>query len=193
MWEALVSAMAAIFFHEDNSVVIRVMETGRNPTMHHRGRTRNVDIMWLYERFQEEWSVLIYRRSERMRADIFTKGYTNVDRWLAAVALINVVVPADWLASPVPATGGPDDELPRPKDDQNGDDMAPCSPDNLINFDISAAGITSQMKNKFQKSLTSGIASLDWPNNPRKHGIESKAFCFGATFGKNGPYVANNG
>ena len=46
---------AVITFHEDNQAMMKVMETGRNPTMRHLGRTHRVSIAWLHERFIEEW------------------------------------------------------------------------------------------------------------------------------------------
>ena len=39
-------------FHEDNQTMIRVVETGRNPTMRHLGRTHYIQVSWLNERFQ---------------------------------------------------------------------------------------------------------------------------------------------
>ena len=86
--------------------MIRVIETGRNPTMRHLGRVHNVDIAWLHERFQEPSYGLDYCLTDRMRADLFTKAYTNQDKWKHAVSLINVVDYEEWFNHPVPATGG---------------------------------------------------------------------------------------
>ena len=37
-------------FHEDNETMIRVCETGRNPTMRHLGRVHIVGVQWLHGR-----------------------------------------------------------------------------------------------------------------------------------------------
>jgi hypothetical protein len=47
-------------FHEDNQTMIRVIETGRNPTMRHLGRTHYVQVRWLKERFKNRDIKLIY-------------------------------------------------------------------------------------------------------------------------------------
>ena len=93
-------------FHEDNQAMIRVCETGRNPTMRHLGRVHSVDIAWLHERFQSDLFALLYTTSDRMRADVFTKGYTNSDKWRHAHVLIGVFDYPQWLSSPQLAMGG---------------------------------------------------------------------------------------
>ena len=80
-------------FHEDNTAFIRVMKTGRNPAMRHVGRVHGVDLASMHEKFQPAPTGSInifYEQSALMAADIFTKGYTNVPKWSAVMALINV-------------------------------------------------------------------------------------------------------
>ena len=43
-----------LHFKEDNQAMIRVCETGRNPTMRHIGRLHGVSVAWLAERFVED-------------------------------------------------------------------------------------------------------------------------------------------
>ena len=43
-----------ITFHEDNQAMIKVMESGRNPTMRHVGRTHRVSIAWLHVRLKQK-------------------------------------------------------------------------------------------------------------------------------------------
>ena len=38
-------------FREDNKAMIRVCETGKNPTLRHIGRTHGVSVAWMWERF----------------------------------------------------------------------------------------------------------------------------------------------
>ena len=41
-------------FFEDNQAMIRVIETGKNPTMRYLHRTHRVSVAWLHEVFQGE-------------------------------------------------------------------------------------------------------------------------------------------
>ena len=77
--QVILSRPPVLHFHEDNQAAIAVIRSGRNPTMKHMGRTHNVSLAWLHERFVDEASLykLHYERSERMRADVFTKGFVN--------------------------------------------------------------------------------------------------------------------
>ena len=54
--------------------MIRICQTGRNPTMRYLSRTMGISIAWLYERFQDTNLELIYEESAKMAADIFTKA-----------------------------------------------------------------------------------------------------------------------
>ncbi|MDP7561187.1 MAG: Ty1/Copia family ribonuclease HI, partial [Planctomycetota bacterium] len=71
------SEPVTVIFHEDNQTMIRVCETGRNPTMRHLGRTHFVQVAWLKERFQSPDLKLIYEKSAKQAADICTKGFDN--------------------------------------------------------------------------------------------------------------------
>ena len=107
MWEAIWRSNARVVFHEDNEAMIRVCTTGRNPTMRHLGRVHKVDVAWLHERFTDDTYDLVYTKTDVMQADLFTEGYTRVDKWEHAVSLITVVRYATWSNHPVPVTGGP--------------------------------------------------------------------------------------
>ena len=69
-----------IVFH-DNQAMIRIMTSGKNPTMRYMARTHGLSIGWMHHRFRAKDFVLIYELSERMAADIFTKGFTEKDTW----------------------------------------------------------------------------------------------------------------
>ena len=81
-----------ILFQEDNQAMIRVCETGRNPTMRQLGRTHQVSVRWLHERFNEEWIDLGYCESDKQAADIFTKGFVDPLKWTQVCSLIFIVV-----------------------------------------------------------------------------------------------------
>jgi hypothetical protein len=58
--------------HADNQAMIKIVESGRNPTMRYLGRTHGVSVAWLHETFKGEDLSLAYEISTRMCADIFT-------------------------------------------------------------------------------------------------------------------------
>eukprot|EP00974_Lingulodinium_polyedra_P010199 978988-Lingulodinium_polyedra.AAC.1 len=49
LWIALLPCKYILAVREDNQAMIRVVETGRNPTMRYLHRTRRVSAAWLYE------------------------------------------------------------------------------------------------------------------------------------------------
>jgi hypothetical protein len=74
---------------EDNTASARVIETGKNPTMRHLGRTHKVCIQWIHERFQEKDMLLTICPTALQAADIFTKAFSNADKWKEVIGLIN--------------------------------------------------------------------------------------------------------
>ena len=75
--------------------MIRVVETGRNPTMRYIGRTHGVSVAWLHETFKGEDLNLAYELTSRMCADIYTKAFTDADKWRLACWLINICDPKE--------------------------------------------------------------------------------------------------
>ena len=73
--------------------MIRVCETGRNPTMRHLNRTHGVCISGLKERFDEDGYNLFYERSAKQSGDIYTKMFDSADKLAAVCYLINVIDP----------------------------------------------------------------------------------------------------
>eukprot|EP00972_Heterocapsa_arctica_P008316 1215472-Heterocapsa_arctica.AAC.1 len=62
--------------------MIRVVETGRNPTMRYIQRTRGVSVAWLHETLNKECLDLNYELSSRMCADVYTKALTDAILWV---------------------------------------------------------------------------------------------------------------
>ena len=54
LWDVLLGRPVDLQCLEDNQAMMRVVETGRNPTMRYIGRTHGVSIAWLHERFKEK-------------------------------------------------------------------------------------------------------------------------------------------
>ena len=104
LWDALLPKKAHITFHEDNQAMIRVCETGRNPTMRHLGRTHRVDVAWLHERFSEPELTLVYEQTKQQAADIFTKAFTDRDSGLMHVRSLRTTLLPPF--GPCPSLGG---------------------------------------------------------------------------------------
>ena len=98
LWWTLLPHKPPLMFHEDNQAMIRICETGRNPTMRYLLRTHRVSVAWLHETFSREYIRMFYEDSSKMCADIYTKAFTDLARWLHACSLINVIDPAQLAA-----------------------------------------------------------------------------------------------
>ena len=94
LWHTLLPHKPKLIFHGDNQTMIRVTETGRNPTMRYLPRTHGVSVARLHETFSHQNIDLVYEVSSKMCADICTKAFTDASKWLAACDLINIVDPS---------------------------------------------------------------------------------------------------
>ena len=61
--------------------------------MRYLQRTHRVSVAWLHERFKEVQELqLLYTTSGRMCADIYTKAFSDPEKWRHACDLINIFV-----------------------------------------------------------------------------------------------------
>jgi len=99
LWEVLLPKGTQGVFHEDNTAMIRVVQTGRNPSMKHLHRVHGISIGFLHERLTlpetKDPVDLVYEESANMAADVYTKAFTSVEKWGNARRLINVFAPDD--------------------------------------------------------------------------------------------------
>ena len=73
---------------------MRILQTGRNPTLRHLGRTHRVDLAWLSDVFRFNDQVEIrYCVTSEMCEDMFTKSFTNPQRWEHACGLVCMLPP----------------------------------------------------------------------------------------------------
>ena len=93
LWHTIMEHHPPMVAHEDNQAMIRVVQSGRNPTMRYLGRTHRICVAWLHEVFQDPLHVLVYADSHTMCADICTKGFSDAVKWQAACDLINIADP----------------------------------------------------------------------------------------------------
>ena len=73
--------------------MMRVIETGRNPTMRYIGRTHGISVAWLHERFLGEDVSMAYEVSARMCADIYTKAFAGASEREHVMKLIAHLIP----------------------------------------------------------------------------------------------------
>ena len=91
LWTTILERDITLEFLEDNQAAIRVLETGKNPTLRYLGRTHLVDMAWLFETFGKEVYDLRYCTSEEQAADIFTKHFTDKTKWKEVTRLIGTM------------------------------------------------------------------------------------------------------
>ena len=71
---------------EDNDAMVRVLTTGRNPTMRYLGLTHGIKINWLHQVSTGPNAKLNYVEAALQAADIFTKTFENGTKWATLLA-----------------------------------------------------------------------------------------------------------
>ena len=84
-----------LLVREDNDVAIRVIETGRNPTMRHMSRTHGISVSAIHELFVAGKFEVEYVPSALQAADIFTKSFSVPLQWQSVCRLVNVCAEPD--------------------------------------------------------------------------------------------------
>ena len=81
---------ALLYVFEDNEAVIKMIITGRSPTMRHVSRTHRVALDWLFDRINLDSKIQIkYIDTNNQLADILTKGNFTRDEWNHLLSLFN--------------------------------------------------------------------------------------------------------
>jgi hypothetical protein len=75
LWETITGKKIPLKFYEDNQAAIRVLETGRNPTMKHLSRTHKVDLRWIYETLKNDNVTMEYCISELQGGRYLHEGF----------------------------------------------------------------------------------------------------------------------
>ena len=76
---------------EDNQATIRILEPGRSPAFRHTDKTQRLNLAWLAEQFGRKHFVLVYVASILQAADIFTKPFSNAEKWDKLIKLLAIV------------------------------------------------------------------------------------------------------
>ena len=74
LWHTFMRHRPPLVVAEDNQAMIRVVQTGRNPTMRDLGRTHRFSVACLHGIFQDPMLQLVYEESSRMCAGLYTEG-----------------------------------------------------------------------------------------------------------------------
>ena len=96
---------------EDNDVSVRIVQTGRNPTMRHLNRSHGVSIASIHELWKAGEFTVEYVPSSLQSADIFTKSFTLPRQWEAVCRLVGICAVED-VAHMVVSVGIPFGEEP---------------------------------------------------------------------------------
>ena len=207
----LIGPEVKLRFHEDNEAMIRIMQSGRNPTMRHLGRTHGVSINWLHERFKEKWIQLVKEDTTTMCADIFTKAFDNKDTWNHACSLINVYDFSDIPARPRRGDTGTGTAEKTKQQIQTVavavQGEASCSApalakgvasliapgfgsvtNSLPADDTSSGGDSHKMKASDVNKIRHQITRIKWPKQSRPT-TKGLGLCLGVTNDPNGPKI----
>ena len=76
MWEAIFDREVKILVHEDNTAMIAICQSGRNPTMRVLERAHPLSAAYSHEQFTRGDVELRCTKSALMAADIYTKSFT---------------------------------------------------------------------------------------------------------------------
>ena len=82
---------------QDNQATMRVLQTGKAPTLRHFPRAHGVSLKWIFNAVKDHAN-LCDCNTDVMAADIFTKHFINEEKWVAACKLIGIASPKKWKA-----------------------------------------------------------------------------------------------
>ena len=97
LWDKILNRKVLYNFYEDNQATVQILRTGKNPTLRHLGRTHNISVKWLCDTFKHlsKQLKLCYCDTSDMVADIFTKPFTDKDKWWHAVHNLGIYLPGE--------------------------------------------------------------------------------------------------
>ena len=97
LWSILLGREVVVEIYEDNQAVLQIIRTGKNMTMRHFERTHRVPVAWLHELYavnKGRYFNLNFAKSEQMVADLFTKAFSDVSKFMTLRALTGLG--ANW-------------------------------------------------------------------------------------------------
>ena len=70
---------------------MKIMKSGKSQVLRHLSRTHHVSIAWLAEQVQSGELTVEYVVTALQAADVFTKAFTNSEKWSQALRMIGLV------------------------------------------------------------------------------------------------------
>jgi hypothetical protein len=113
----LLQALSALHYREfimeyfqDNETAAHCIRTGRTNALRHVGRTHRISISWLHEQSvgKNKTFNLNNCKTDDMKADIFTKSFTDPVKWNQNCLFICHIYPeSSWIKASKPCAGQP--------------------------------------------------------------------------------------
>ena len=91
LWEFIMGRKPTMYLFEDNQATMKIIQTGKYPTLRHVRRMHGVSISWLHDAHVAEHFTLWDCATDYQSADIFTKHFTDIRKWHKALDLIGIV------------------------------------------------------------------------------------------------------
>ena len=82
-WEKVFGECIKIDMFQDNQATMRVLQTGKAPTLRHFPRAHGVSLKWIFSAVKQHAN-LCDCNTDVMAADIFAKHFINEEKWVAA-------------------------------------------------------------------------------------------------------------
>ena len=95
--EAILGRKVTLTSFEDNEATEAIIKNGYSPALRHMGRVHGVSIGRVHECYYGDEPIASIRHADttEMKADIFTKSFNEVGKWLYAVAHLGIGKPKE--------------------------------------------------------------------------------------------------
>ena len=97
LWECILGRKPAVYLFEDNQATLRIIQTGKYPTLRHVRRMHGVSISWLHDAYNAGHYLPWDCATDFQAADVFTKHFTDMSKWHHALDFIGIVHDRDLL------------------------------------------------------------------------------------------------
>ena len=114
LWKVLLGREPVLRVWEDNEATVKIVRSGRFPTMRHVKRVHGVSIMSLHDSYHKQLFALEDCHTDVQAADIFTTHFVQAPEWEHREELIGIV-PNARLPAARPPTESADDSKRKTK------------------------------------------------------------------------------
>ena len=100
LWELILQRKVKMIVYEDNQATSKIIRSGKFPKLGHVHRCHGVQLSLLTQELNKDTFVLEDCHTKAMKADIFTKYFTDAAKWSRAQILIGISEDANSLLEP---------------------------------------------------------------------------------------------